>query len=299
MRVMSRFIVKPKFIFSSAVISLLIGFAWIGQATSQLPQESENGNIELTKDPIFDKLVWSDEFDGEGIVDQEKWFQQTQLPPGGSWWGGLVQHYTNEERNAYQKNGYLNLVAKKETYKDQGYVKEFTSARLNSKFAFTHGRVEVRAKMPKGVGTWPAIWMLSTTIDEDGAYWDNQGYGKLKWPYCGEIDILEHWGKNQDYVSSALHNESSYGYKVANVGGQKIKDASDQFHVYSLYWTDEKMIFSVDGKAHFTYAPKTKNSKTWPYNSDYYILMNIAIEPEIEPSFTESAMQVDYIRIYQ
>ncbi len=265
--------------------------------------KSTPGISEVTK-PIrssakFDTLIWSDEFDGDGPLDEEKWFHQTQLPPGGSWWGGLVQHYTNRVSNSYQRGGYLNLVAKKETFEDQGEIKRYTAARLNSKFAFTYGRIEVRAKLPTGIGTWPAIWMLNKNIDEDGAYWDNQGYGTTKWPNCGEIDILEHWGKNQDYVSSAVHNGSSYGYKVKNVGGQKIDSASNKFHLYTLEWTKEKMVFSIDGVEHFQYNPTIKNSKTWPYDSDYYFLLNIAIEPDIDPNFVASPMVVDYIRVYQ
>ena len=252
-----------------------------------------------TGDSEFNTLVWSDEFNGEGAIDSEKWFHQTQLPPGGSWWGGIIQHYTNRIENTYLKDGHLNLVAIKEEFKDQGHTKRYTSARLNSKFAFTYGKVVVRAKLPKGVGTWPAIWMLNKNIDEDGAYWDNEGYGKVKWPMCGEIDILEHWGKKQDYVSSALHNGASYGYNVENVGGQQIKNASDEFHIYELEWTKEKIIFSVDGIEHLQYNPERKNSKTWPYDSDYYFIFNIAIEPDIESNFVESAMVVDYIRVYQ
>jgi beta-glucanase (GH16 family) len=260
---------------------------------------SISDDLAYVKKGDFTTLIWSDEFEGTGAIDSEKWFHQTQLPPGGSWWGGIIQHYTNKLDNTYLEDGNLNLVAKKEVFKDQGITKQYTSARLNSKFAFTYGRVEVRAKLPQGTGTWPAIWMLNTNIDEDGAYWDNEGYGKVKWPVCGEIDILEHWGKNQDVVSSALHNASSYGYNVENVGEQKIENASTDFHIYSLEWTPEKMIFSVDGKEHFTYSPKKKNSKTWPYDTDYYLILNIAIEPDIDPDFTESPMIVDYIRIYQ
>ncbi|MEM6362730.1 MAG: glycoside hydrolase family 16 protein [Bacteroidota bacterium] len=247
----------------------------------------------------FNTLVWSDEFEGIGAVDSEKWHHQTQLPPGGSWWGGLIQHYTNREDNAYLKNGYLNLVAKKEFFDDQGEIKQYTSARLNSKFAFTYGLVEVRAKMPAGIGTWPAIWMLNKNINEDGAYWDNEGFGTVNWPKCGEIDILEHWGKNQNYVSSALHNASSYGYKVKNAGGQKIEKASNKFHTYTLEWTKDKMVFAVDGVQHFQYKPSIKNSDTWPYASDYYMILNIAIEPDIDPAFVESPMVIDYIRVYQ
>ncbi len=280
----------------SAVI-VLLAFQSFKKDTPALNENASHDALSVTSE--FDTLVWSDEFDGEGAIDTEKWFHQTQLPPGGSWWGGIIQHYTNRKENTYLKDGHLHLVAKKEEFKDQGVTKQYTSARLNSKFAFTYGKVEVKAKLPKGKGTWPAIWMLNTNIDEDGAYWDNQGLGTVKWPNCGEIDIMEHWGRNQDYVSSAVHNGSSYGQKVQNVGGQKIKNASSEFHVYALEWTKEKMIFSVDGVTHYEYNPAVKDSGTWPYDADYYLIFNIAIEPDIDPDFTESPMVVDYVRVYQ
>lgn len=285
-------------VYTLSITVLILTSLLIFNSLKGAPQVSKEMK-QVGSNSQFNSLVWSDEFDGEGAIDQEKWFHQTLLPPGGSWWGGLIQHYTNKEDNSFVKDGYLNLVAKKETFEDQGKIKQYTAARLNSKFAFTYGRVEIRAKLPAGKGTWPAIWMLNKNIDEDGAYWDNQGFGTTKWPSCGEIDILEHWGKNQDYISSALHNASSYGYKVENVGGQKINDVSTKFHKYTLEWSKEKMIFSVDGVEHFQYHPSVKNSDTWPYDSDYYLILNIAIEPDIDPNFVESPMVVDYIRIYQ
>jgi beta-glucanase (GH16 family) len=280
----------------------IIGFIFLSYLIfaffKETPDTSKE-NIVTSLNPKFDVLVWSDEFDVEGTINQEKWFHQTKLPPSGSWWGGLIQHYTNRDTNSYVKDGYLHLVAKKETFEAHGEVKDYTAARLNSKFAFTYGRVEIRAKLPAGIGTWPAIWMLNKNIDEDGAYWDNQGLGTTKWPFCGEIDILEHWGKNQDYVSSAVHNGSGYGSDVKNIGGQNIKGASAKFHNYVLEWSKEKMIFSIDGVEHYKYQPTIKNSDTWPYDSDYYIILNIAIEPDIDPNFVESPMVVDYIRVYQ
>ena len=284
-----------KVIIISGVI-LFLYFIVISAKTSEAATKSAQVTV---IDIGFDTLVWSDEFNGNGAINKEKWFHQTKLPPGGSWWGGLINHYTNRQDNSHLKSGYLNLVAKKEIFKDQGEIKKYTAARLNSKFAFTYGRVEIKAKLPEGTGTWPAIWMLNKSINEDGAYWDNQGFGAVKWPICGEIDILEHWGKNQNYVSSAVHNGSSYGYKVENLGGQNVSNASNQFHLYAIEWTKDKMIFSIDGVNHFTYEPSIKNSDTWPYDSDYYIILNIAIEPDIDPEFIESAMEVDYIRIYQ
>ena len=249
-------------------------------------------------DPVFDELVWSDEFDDEGAINSSKWFHQTQLPSGGSWYNGEVQHYTNRLANSSVSAGNLNIIAKKETFTDQGETKQYTSARLNSKFAFTYGKVEVRAKLPTGSGTWPAIWTLGQNITESGAYWQTQGYGTTPWPACGEVDIMEHWGNNQNYVQSAMHTPSSFGGTV-NLGGQNISTASSEFHVYTMEWSSEKIVFSVDGITHYTYNPIIKNDDTWPFDAPQYLLLNIAIEPTIDPGFTQSAMEIDYVRLYQ
>ena len=249
-------------------------------------------------DPNFNRLVWSDEFATDGPVHSDKWFHQTQLPAGGSWYNGEVQHYTDRIENTEVIDGVLHLTARKETFTDQGVTKQHTSARLNSKFAFTYGRVEVRAKMPFGVGTWPAIWMLGKNINEDGAYWDLEGFGTTPWPACGEMDIMEHWGHNQNYVSSATHTPSSHG-NTENVGGQIIPTVSTEFHIYELEWTPERLVFSVDDVVHFVYAPAIKNADTWPFTADEYLLLNVAIQPSIEPSFTSSAMEIDYVRVFQ
>ena len=244
------------------------------------------------------QLVWSDEFDGNGAINSTNWFHQTQLPLGWGWYNGEVQHYTDRIDNSYVSNGTLKIVAKKETYTDQGHTKEYTSARLNSKYAFTYGKVEIRAKLPQGFGTWPAIWMLGKNINEPGAYWETQGYGTTPWPACGEVDIMEHWGSNQNYVQSAIHTPSSYGGTV-NLGGQYISTASSQFHIYTIDWSAQEMIFSVDGNVHYTYDPVIYNSDTWPFDSELYLLLNIAIEPSIAASFTESSMEIDYVRVYE
>ncbi len=247
----------------------------------------------------FNELVWADDFLGEGSIDSSKWFHQTQLPPGGIWWGGLLQHYTNRDENSFVRDGYLHLIAIKEPFKDQGELKQYTSARLNSKFAFTYGRVEVRAKMPSGVGTWPAIWMLNKNINEAGAYWERQGFGETSWPYCGEIDILEHWGKEANFIQSAVHTASSYGHEVKNLGGKLARDVSNEFHLYALEWTEDKMIFSIDSEVHYIYEPFVKFKYTWPFDEDQYLLLNIAIEQDIDSGFNSSAMVVDYVRVYQ
>jgi len=244
-----------------------------------------------------EELVWSDEFNSDGPIDSNKWFHQTQLPAGGSWFNNELQHYTNRLENSYVSGGNLNLVAIKETFRDQGSTKEYTSARLNSKVAFQYGRMEIRAKLPTGAGTWPAIWMLGKNINEDGGYWDINGFGTTPWPECGEIDIMEHWGKNQNYVSSAMHTPSSYG-GTFNTGGRYLSTASTAFHVYELDWNAQRMIFSVDGTVHYTYNPSTKDANTWPYDAEQYFLLNIAIEGS-GADITQTAMEIDYIRVYQ
>ena len=255
-----------------------------------------NGTI--TVDPIYDTLIWSDEFDGEGAIDSSKWHHQTLLPNGSSWYNNEIQHYTDRIDNSNISNGVLNIVGKKEVYNSQGVTKQYTSARLNSKFAFQYGKIEIRAKLPSGIGTWPAIWTLGKNINENGAYWDNQGYGTTSWPACGEIDIMEHWGYNQNYVQSATHTPSSYGGTV-NIGGQVIPNASSEFHTYTLLWYPDKLIFSVDGNIHYIYKPIELNNDTWPFSEEQYLLLNFAILPDIDPNFVADTLEVEYVRIYQ
>ena len=255
-----------------------------------------NGTI--TVDPIYDTLIWSDDFEGEGAIDSSKWYHQTLLPNGSSWYNNEIQHYTDRIDNSNVSNGVLNIVGKKEVYSSQGVTKQYTSARLNSKFAFQYGKIEIRAKLPSGLGTWPAIWTLGKNINENGAYWDNQGYGTTSWPACGEIDIMEHWGYNQNYVQSATHTPSSYGGTV-NIGGQVIPTASSEFHTYTLLWYPDRLVFSVDGNIHYTYKPIELNSDTWPFNEEQYLLLNFAILPDIDPNFVADTLEVEYVRVYQ
>ncbi len=244
------------------------------------------------------QLVWSDEFTGYGIVDTTKWFHQTKLPLAGSWYNGEIQHYTNRAENSARINGVLNITARRENFSDQGFTKNYTSARLNSKFAFKYGKVECKVRLPIGVGTWPAIWMLGKNIDEDGAYWDNLNFDTTPWPACGEIDILEHWGSNQNFIQSAIHTPSSFGNTV-NKGGRILNTASSEFHIYTMEWDADKIRFSVDSQEYYTYQPSIKNSSTWPFDEDQYLILNVAIQGNISSNFSQDAMEIDYIRVYQ
>jgi beta-glucanase (GH16 family) len=254
-------------------------------------------------DVAYNDLVWSDEFDQNGAVSDANWFHQTQLPAGGSWFNGELQHYTNLAANSFVDDGLLNIVAKKETYTDQGFTKDYTSARLNSKFAFKYGRVDVRAKLPVGAGTWPAIWMLGRNVNEDGGYFD-AAYGTTDWPACGEIDIMEHGifpSQPTGYIQSTLHTPSSHGNSV-NHGGVTASDLQNDFHVYSMNWSPSQITFLLDGIAYYTYDPAEKNADTWPFDKEQFLLLNVAmggVAGAVPPDFDQAAMQVDYVRVYQ
>lgn len=254
-------------------------------------------------DVVYNDLVWSDEFDTNGPVNANKWFQQTQLPAGGSWYNSEVQHYTNLTTNSFVTSGLLNIVAIKENYTNQGITKAYTSARLNSKFAFKYGRMDVRAKLPIVAGTWPAIWMLGKNVYEDGAYF-NANYGTTSWPACGEIDIMEYGifpSQPTNYVQSTLHTPSSSGNSV-NFGGVLASDLQNNYHVYSLNWSPFQISFLLDGIVYYTYNPSIKNESTWPFDKEQYLLLNIAMGGNAgapTANFTQAKMEVDYVRVYQ
>ena len=248
------------------------------------------GNTPVVPDENFDTLVWSDEFETNGSPDSEKWSYDIGdgCPDLCGWGNNEKQFYTQRPENVIVEDGILKIKAKREQYEGLS----FTSTRMltKDKFEFTYGLVEVKAKLPSGGGTWPAIWMLGANIDLAG------------WPACGEIDIMEHAGNNQGEVSSALHTPSSFGATV-NYGSQVLDDVSDEFHIYTVEWTSQKITFAVDGNIHLSYSPSNKNGNTWPFYADQFLILNIAMGGNvggiIDANFSESAMEIDYIRVYQ
>lgn len=239
------------------------------------------------------QLVWSDEFDVDGSFNTANWTAEVVPPDNGSWYNGEKQHYTDRLDNVYVSDGTLKIVAKKESYTYGTSTKEYTSARIitQDKFEFTYGRLDVRAKLPAGDGTWPAIWMLGANFDTAG------------WPACGEIDIMEHWGYEPGYVHSATHNTAcSGGCENVRVGTTNLPTYATEFHIYSIEWNENEIKFLIDGTSRYRYAPSIKNNDNWPYNADQFIILNVAMGGswfEIDPNFTEAAMEVDYVRLYQ
>lgn len=234
--------------------------------------------------------TWADEFNTNGVPDTTKWIYDIGdgCPNLCGWGNSEAQYYTNRSDNVIVENGVLKITAKKENYQGAQY----TSAKLltKGKFDFKYGTIEVRAKLPSGAGTWPAIWTLGSNISAVG------------WPACGEIDIMEHAGNRQGTIQSAMHTPSSYGDTI-NKGSQFLSDVSTAFHIYKVEWTSEEMVFSVDDIEHYRYNPSNKNSSTWPYDANQYLILNVAMGGSfgglIGSNFIESTMEIDYIRVYQ
>ena len=246
-------------------------------------------------DVIYHDLVYAEEFNYTGPVDTNDWFSEVVPPNPWGWHNGESQHYTNRIDNAYVSGGTLKIKAKSETYTAYGLTLNYTSARLNSNFNFTYGRVDVRAKLPEGDGTWPAIWMLGTSI---GNHWHP---ATLPWPDCGEIDIMEHWGNYPDVIHGSTHTLSSHGATV-NTNTIIAETVSDSFHVYSMNWSPNEISFLIDDELYYTYYPPIKNAATWPFDDPQFILLNVAMGGTfwpIDPNFVESEMEVDYVRVYQ
>lgn len=272
--------------------------------TTTLTVTSADGTKTKTYSIAFQQsaysLVWSDEFDYAGAVDASKWFHQTYPPNNGSWFNNEEQHYTNQLSNSSVDNGTLKITAIKESYEDPstGSTKQYTSARLNSKYAFKYGRVEVRAKLPPAQGTWPAIWTLGKNISETGAYWQTQGYGDTSWPFCGEIDIMEQ-DTNKSKTSGAFHFPDTSGNHTYTYDTIDVSDTGNTWHVYAMEWTAESISLMVDGVVFHS----LNNSQNPYFDNEHFILLNIAmgggLGGTIPASFTSSIMEIDYVRVYQ
>jgi beta-glucanase (GH16 family) len=226
-------------------------------------------------------LIWSDEFNTDGLPDASKWGYD--LGAGG-WGNNEAEYYTSRAENAVVINGSLRITAKKESYSGSSY----TSARLltKDKFSFTYGKVEIRAKLPVGGGTWPALWMLGSDIST------------VNWPACGEIDIMEHLGNDLNKIYGTLHYPGRSGGN-ADGGNRIITNATTEFHIYSLEWSASEIKILVDGQLVHSKA----NSAGIPFNHNFFLICNVAMGGNfggtIDPNVTSASMEVDYIRVYQ
>lgn len=241
------------------------------------------------------KLVWSDEFNEGTLPDPKKWSYRTGdgCPVLCGYGNNEWQWYTDARaKNARIEDGKLIIEAHKE---DMG-TKHYTSARLNSRYKgdWLYGRFEIRAKMPSGRGTWPAIWMMPTDMK----------YGK--WPNSGEIDIMEHVGHKSDEVSGTVHTENFNHIMGTHKGvHHPFLGSEEKFHTYGINWTEEKIQFFVDDDMYFTFENSGKGAADYPFDKKFYMILNLAIggnlggQQGVDPNAFPTRMEVDFVRVYQ
>ncbi|MEM9055835.1 MAG: family 16 glycosylhydrolase [Pseudomonadota bacterium] len=250
--------------------------------------------------------VWSDEFDGDKL-DAARWSADV-------WPARKVndedQAYTARRKNLRLENGRLVIEAHREDYEGARY----TSGRVHSagKGDFLYGRVEVRARLPRGKGSWPAIWMLPSdpfryaTKCAEGDDWQGSATCDA-WPNSGEIDIMEHVGYQMGHVHGTVHNEAYYWLKWEQRKGRiLLDDVDERFHVYVLEWSPERIDAFVDDTHYFAYMNEGSGWRAWPYDHPFHLILNVAVGGMwgragggIDDSIFPQRMEVDYVRVFK
>lgn len=246
-------------------------------------EDCDSGITGATGSGNADVLVFADEFDDNGRPCAANWFFEQGTGNNG-FGNSEEQFYTDRPENITVADGLLQITARREAFASS----EFTSARINTKerFNFQYGRIEARARLPIGGGTWPAIWMLGADFQTN------------PWPAAGEIDIMEHVGNQQNRIFGSTHSPDNFGGN-SRTNTIVIDDVSTEFHVYEVEWDENEIRWFVDD-VQFHSVP---NDANMPFNKDFFILINFAMGGtfggDIDPAFTESTLEVDYIRVYQ
>jgi beta-glucanase (GH16 family) len=285
---------KPVTMFSFIMaVILLFLFSSCSNALSENEEVSPLLNDEIMKKDGY-TLIWSDEFDGDEL-NSDIWNYEL-----GYIRNNELQLYTDSKENIRLENSMLIIEAKEGSSPDIKY----TSASINTqnKKAFKYGMIEIKAKLPKGKGVWPAFWMMGNLPDS--------ATGNHSWPQCGEIDILEMvGGGNGDATAYAnLHWGDSYpeGYKNLNgtANSYKLQEGvfNDDFHIFGLKWTEKEMIWYIDDEEYFS-APITAPGMEM-FHEEFFILLNLAIggnwpgDPDENTEFPAQYL-IDYVRVYQ
>ena len=235
-------------------------------------------------------LVWSDEFDSAGLPDGSRWDYDTDRNRLG-WFNNERQYYSRARaENAVVSNGRLRITARLEDLRsasDWG-GQHYTSARLltRGKADWTYGFFEVRARLPCGRGTWPAIWTL--------------GSGG-RWPDDGEIDLMEQVGSNPSRVFGTVHTLQSGG--VGTGAAVQVADTCNGFHNYQLHWTAGAIDIGIDGAVYYRYANPRAGSSLWPFDAPQHLLLNIAIGGDLGGSVDDAifpvTMEIEHVRVFQ
>ncbi|MBE8714674.1 glycoside hydrolase family 16 protein [Sphingobacterium hungaricum] len=245
---------------------------------------------QLSGEPFSNKPAWSDEFNSDGMPDSSKW--QFDIGMGENGWGNNEkQYYVQDQKNVSIENGFLKITATKE---QQGKA-AFHSTKIHSKGKgdFLYGRMEVRAKVPTQRGTWPAVWMMPSKSVYGG------------WPKSGEIDIMEHVGFDPNVMHTTMHMQAFNGMKGNHKTASKlIPTATSAFHTYRVDWTPEYINGYIDDELFFTYQNPHTGSEEWPFDQEFYFIINLAIggnwggSKGIDEGSLPAELLVDYIRYY-
>jgi beta-glucanase (GH16 family) len=258
-----------------------------GGASRAASTPASTPGASATPTPAGFKLVFSDEFEASGALDATRWGYEIGYVRNDE-----KQYYTSRLENVRAEGGMLVIEGRKESYQRYGY----TSASVNTlgRFALRYGRVEVRAKLPSGRGTWPAIWMLGTNIARAG------------WPACGEIDIMENVGFDPLRIHASVHT-AAYNHTIGTqkTASRLVPDPAADFHVYAMEWYPERIEAFVDGARYFTFRNEGTGSRGWPFDEPQYLLINLALggawggQQGLDDSRFPHRYLVDYVRIYQ
>lgn len=274
----------------AASCSLLIAVIGCGQR----PVERPTATTSAPPAPGAYTLVWSDEFDYLGSPDSTKWTYDLGdgCPNVCGWGNNELQYYTKRVENARVENGHLIVEARKEPLGSRQY----TSTRLLSKGKgdWLYGRFEIRAELPSGLGTWPAIWMLPTD-------WLYGG-----WPASGEIDIMEHVGFAPDSIHASVHTTAYNHVKgTQRTNRMYVPDSERAFHVYSIEWTPTHIDFFVDSTKYHTFANERAGSDKWPFDQRFHLILNVAVGGNwggmkgVAPDIWPQSLTIDYVRVFQ
>ena len=232
-------------------------------------------------------LIWRDEFNSDSL-DERYWSYETGdgCDKGICGWGNNeLQIYTKNKENVRVEGGYL-IIEANESFGSYRSARIITQGKAGHRF----GRVDVRAKLPKGQGIWPAIWMLGSNIDAVG------------WPVCGEIDIMEMVGHQPEVTHGTVHYDNGSGY-ASSTGSRSIQggDLSERFHVFSIVWDRDEIAWYLDYEKFKTFSKRS--GETYPFNSEFFFILNVAVggnwpgSPDEKTKFP-AQMVVDYIRVF-
>lgn len=249
-------------------------------------------NTTNTEETVEWKLVWQDDFLVDGLPDSTRWDYDTEGNEAG-WGNNEAQFYTKGRlENARIEDGKLKIIARHEEMNG----KQFTSARLISKASWKYGRIEVSAKLPDGIGTWAAIWMMP------GGWTFHDG----NWPDVGEIDIMEHVGHNLGVVHASAHSKDYQWQKgTQKTAVIKVPDVSKEFNSYILEWDEEVMKIFVNDSLYFTYQNEGLGKDKWPYDKAFYLILNVAVggawgdDQGIDAAAFPQIMEIDRVKVFQ